>query len=70
LAGYSSYSAGSYSASGFSWGVRGGVKVLVVQHVIIQVGVQYIQVTENPSGVTSRYGYNELLVGAGFSVWL
>lgn len=70
MAGYSSYSAGSTSLSGFTWGLRGGVKVALAQHVLLLCGVQYLQVTENPSGATDRYGYNELLVGMGFSVWL
>ncbi len=70
LAGYSTYSSGGTSASGFSWGVKGGVKVVLASHVIFQAGLQYLQITENPSGATSRYGYNELLVGGGFSVWL
>lgn len=70
VAGFSSYSSGGSAATGFTWGVRGGVKVAVVSHVLIMAGVQYMQVTEDPTGATSRYGYNEFLVGAGFSVWL
>ena len=70
VAGFSSVSEGSYSANGFTWGLRGGVKVALVQHVLLMVGVQYLQVTENPTGASSRYGYNQFLVGAGFSIWL
>lgn len=70
VAGYTTYSSGSYSANGFSWGVRGGVKVAVVSHVLVMGGLQYLQITETPSGASSRSGYNELMIGVGLSVWL
>ena len=70
LAGYSTYSSGSTSLNGFSWGAKGGVKIVIASHAIFQAGVQYLQITENPSGATSRFGYNELLIGGGFTVWL
>ncbi len=70
MAGFSTYSSGTYSANGFTWGARGGVKIAVASHVLVLGGVQYVQVTENPSGATSRNGYNTLLVGVGLSVWL
>ncbi len=70
MGGFSSVSSGSVSNSGFTWGARGGVKIAIASHVLVLGGVQYMQVTENPSGATARYGYNTLLVGVGFSVWL
>ena len=70
VAGFSSYSSGTYSASGFSWGARGGVKIVLASHVLILAGVQYMQITESPTGATARYGYNQLMIGAGFSVYL
>ena len=69
-AGYSTISSGGSSASGFSWGVRGGIKVEVAPHAMMGIGLHYIQITTNPEGATSRYGYNQLEVGLGFSVWL
>jgi hypothetical protein len=69
-AGYSTVSSGGASASGFSWGVRGGIKVELAPHALLGIGVHYLQITTNPDGATARYGYNLLEIGIGFSVWL
>ncbi len=58
------------TASGFSWGGRGGVKFSVTSHGMLNVGIQYVQIALNPSGAEKRYGTNELSVAAGFTVWL
>jgi opacity protein-like surface antigen len=58
------------TVSGFSWGGRGGVKFAATSHGMVNVGVQYLQITLNPSGADKRYGSNELSVGVGFTVWL
>jgi hypothetical protein len=58
------------TASGFSWGGRGGVKFAATSHGMVNVGIQYLQIAVNPSGAEKRYGSNELSVGAGFTVWL
>jgi len=70
LFGYTSESDGASSASGFSWGVSGGAKLAIVDHVIVNVSLQYIEITENPNGAVNRFGSNQLTIGAGFSVWL
>jgi hypothetical protein len=70
LLGYTSQSlSGSSSLSGFSWGGRGGVKLAVTTKGLLVLGVQYVQITMNPSGATNRYGENLLTISAGFTVW-
>ena len=69
LLGYASQSNGS-SRSGFSWGGRGGVKVAVAEHGLLNLGLQYIQITLNRSGASERSGSNNFSVSAGFTVWL
>jgi hypothetical protein len=68
LLGYTSESNGT-TYSGFSWGGRGGVKVAVTGNALLNLGLEYLQVTLNPSGASKRNGYNQLLVSAGFTVW-
>jgi hypothetical protein len=68
LLGYSSQSNGS-TRSGFSWGGRGGVKLAVTDTGLLNLGIQYVQITLNPSGATNRYGSNQLAISAGFTVW-
>lgn len=68
LLGYTSQSNGS-SRSGFSWGGRGGVKLAVTDKGLLNLGVQYVQITLNPSGATNRSGYDQLAISAGFTVW-
>jgi len=68
LLGYTSVSNGS-SESGFSWGGRGGVKIAVTDKCLLNFGIQYVQITLNPSGTTNRYGTNQLTISAGFTVW-
>ena len=68
LLGYTTESNGA-SRSGFSWGGRAGVKLAVMGNGLLNLGVQYLQITLNPSGTSNRYGSNELNVSAGFTVW-
>jgi hypothetical protein len=72
LGGYTgqSLSGSSEGASGFSWGGRAGVKLAVTAKGLFVLGVQYLQITENPSRATERYGANQLSISAGFTVWL
>lgn len=58
------------TVSGFSWGGRGGVKFAVTSHGMVNVGIQYLQITLNPTGADKRNGSNELSASAGFTVWL
>lgn len=69
LLGFTSQSNGS-TRSGFSWGGRGGVKVAIAEHALLNLGLQYIQITLNQSGAAERSGSNNISVSAGFSVWL
>lgn len=68
LLGYTSQSDGS-TRSGFSWGGRGGVKLAITNQGLLNLAIQYVQITMNPSGANNRYGQNQLSVSAGFTVW-
>ncbi|HEX2869070.1 MAG TPA: hypothetical protein VHO03_18660 [Ignavibacteriales bacterium] len=68
LLGIASHSDGD-TRSGFSWGLRGGVKLNIVGNSNLNLGLEYLQITENPSGATSRYGYNQVAFNVGFTVW-
>jgi hypothetical protein len=75
LAGYTAQitapeSGNSTTVGGFSWGGRAGVKLAIVERGLLVLGVQFVAVTENPSGQTERDGSNVLTVTAGFSIWL
>jgi opacity protein-like surface antigen len=69
LLGYTAQTDGS-SESGFSWGARVGVKLAVTTKGLLNISIQYLQITQNPSGADNRYGTNQLAVSAGFTVWL
>ena len=56
---------GSSKASGFSYGFKGGVKVVAVEHLLVNIAVQYNLLTLNRSGATERSGFNYLTIGAG-----
>ncbi len=68
LLGYSSVSDGS-SDNGATWGFRGGVKMAVTGRGLLNLGIQFLEVTENPSGATNRFGRNEFSFSAGFTVY-
>jgi hypothetical protein len=73
LAGYTTIttdaSGQDITLSGFSWGGRAGVKLPVTARGILIVGVQYLVLTMDPQGATSRNGSDELSVMLGFGVW-
>ena len=72
-AGYTSSSDwlfGSGKASGFSYGFKGGVKVVAVEHLLINIAVQYNLLTLNQSGATERSGFNYLTIGVGIGGFL
>jgi hypothetical protein len=71
LIGYTSQtSTGSTDLSGLSYGGRAGIKVPVGGSGLLNIGVQYLMITLNRSGSSSRNGENDLAIAAGFAVWL
>jgi hypothetical protein len=70
LIGYTSVSQGGSSASGISFGGRGGIKVALTGKGLLNLGIEYRLITTNPSGADKRFGYNLLAITAGFTVWL
>jgi hypothetical protein len=63
--GYTGASSGGDSESGFSWGVRGGVKTTPVGALLVTVYAEYFQLTLNPDGADERYGFNYFSFGIG-----
>ena len=61
---------GSNKASGLSYGFKGGIKVVAVEHLLINIAVQYNLLTLNPSGATERSGFNYFTIGAGIGGFL
>jgi hypothetical protein len=37
---------------------------------MLNIGIQFLRITLNPSGAGSRNGSNELSVSAGWTLWL
>jgi len=58
------------SVSGFTFGGRAGIKAALVERGMLNIGVQFLRITLNPSGGGSRNGSNELSVSAGWTIWL
>ncbi len=63
--GYTSASEDGDSRSGFSWGVRGGVKFSPAGSLLVSLYGEYFQLTLNPSGSDGRYGFNYFSFGVG-----
>jgi hypothetical protein len=61
---------GGYPESGFSWGARGGIKVVPVNHFILNIGLEYWQLTFNEAGAGSRTGANIFTIGLGVGAYL
>jgi len=62
--GYTSISSGDNKASGFSWGVKAGVKIVPEGQVLVSIFGEYLVVTLNPEDSTSeRNGFNYVLFG-------
>ncbi|MCC6398519.1 MAG: hypothetical protein IT282_16015 [Bacteroidetes bacterium] len=68
--GYTAMTSNDVTQSGFSWGVKGGLKVTVASHVLITIYGQYLAMTFNPEGTTERYGFNFLSFGVGVGGFL
>jgi len=75
--GYTAQDYSGSSLSGLSWGLRAGFKIAVTSKGLLNIGIQYQQITLDPSNTNTYYGSsngrngtNELSIAAGFSVWL
>ena len=65
--GYTSASSGNSSLTGFSYGARGGLKIPVVEHLLVSTSLQYLAITLNPERATKRNGFNYFAFGVGVS---
>jgi hypothetical protein len=63
--GYTSQSSGSYTSSGFSWGIRGGIKVAPLGALLVTISGEYYQITMSPTGAKERTGFNFFSFGVG-----
>jgi hypothetical protein len=63
--GYTSMSSGSETQSGFSWGVKGGMKVVAASHLLVTIYGQYLSLTFDPEQATERFGFNVFSFGVG-----
>jgi hypothetical protein len=68
--GYTSLSSGSTTLSGFSYGGKGGMKMILVDHILLNISAQYTAITFNPEGATKRTGFNYLTFGIGIGAYL
>ncbi len=77
--GFTAQSYKDNSLSGLSWGLRAGFKIVATGKGLLNIGIQYQQITldENTTSVALEYGENNgrngsnvLSVAAGFTVWL
>ena len=53
--GYTSMSSGGNQASGFSWGVKAGVKVVATGHMLVTVFGEYMQIALDPQNLPPGY---------------
>jgi len=67
MVGYTSVSSGGDDVSGLSYGAKGGVKLVIVDHVLLSLSGEYIWITLNPEGADERNGFNYLNFGVGIS---
>jgi hypothetical protein len=66
-AGYATTSGNGSTRSGFSWGARGGVKIVPTGGLLVTIAGEYYQVTLNRSGASSRSGFDFFSVGVGLA---
>jgi hypothetical protein len=66
-AGYATTSGSGNTRSGFSWGARGGVKIVPTGGLLVTIAGEYYQVTLNRSGASSRSGFDFFSVGVGLA---
>jgi hypothetical protein len=68
--GYTSMDTGNSTDTGFSWGVKGGVKIEIVGHVLLGIYGEYLVITLNPRNSIDRNGFNFLSFGIGVGAFL
>jgi hypothetical protein len=61
--GYTSMSSGNTTLSGFSWGVKGRIKVVATNHLLFTFYGQYLVLAFTPEKATDRSGFNFLSFG-------
>jgi hypothetical protein len=61
--GYTSLSSGNITQSGFSWGVKGGIKTVPAGHLLLTVYGEYLLLSFTPENATERSGFNFLSFG-------
>jgi hypothetical protein len=61
--GYTSASSGSNTQSGFSWGIKGGIKVVATSNLLLTFFGQYMVLSFTPERATERSGFNFLSFG-------
>jgi len=68
--GYARISSGNSSQSGFSWGLRGGVKATPVGNFLLTIFGEYYQITLNSEGAKDRTGFNLFTFGIGIGAFI
>ena len=68
--GYTRISSGNNAESGFSWGLRGGVKATPVGNFLLTIFGEYYQITLNREDAKERSGFNLFTFGVGVSAFL
>jgi hypothetical protein len=63
--GYTSMSSGNVTQSGFSWGIKGGIKVAATSHLLLTFYGQYFSMDFSSEQATERSGFNVLAFGIG-----
>jgi hypothetical protein len=58
------------SGQGFSWGGRAGIKYLLAKSCLLNLGLQYRQISITPRGESTRSGSNSLMLSAGFTFYM
>jgi hypothetical protein len=61
--GYTSLSSGNITDSGFSWGIKGGIKIVAAGHFLVNVYAQYMQLSFTPENANERSGFNYFSFG-------
>jgi hypothetical protein len=68
--GFNSISSGGESLSGLAYGGRGGIKVLVGDNALVNIGIQYQSLDMTPDGAPESIRQNTFGVAAGFTIFV